>query len=312
MIPAATQLTPTFDPARLQTDLTALTGHAWEQQQVSDYSGLGARTDLDWRVLPLRSLGGDPDRTDPGGPGPEDFAPTRWLARVPYLAEVLAALPGPVNAARLMALGPGATSHLHADPKYALTRGFVRLHIPITTNPSAVLLLDGVTHRWQPGQLWCGQFSRPHQVRNDGDLTRVHLVIDVLVSTGLADLFPADRRPGLQAEALFNRPERPDATPVSADLYLPTAFTDFTRDDVLGTPEEPTPAHFTAEGGRGRLSLLDGRVFALVHLGSGEFRFAGWSEQRTLQIRGGEVVLRTRDGRTVRELSISPKDLRCS
>jgi hypothetical protein len=91
-------------------------------------------------------------------------------------------------------------------------------------------------------------------------------------------------------------------------MCLPAAFTDFTRDDVLDAPDDSVPAHFTAGGGRGRLALSDGRAFALVHLGGGEFRFAGWSEQRTLQIRGGQVVLRTRNGRAVRELSISRKD----
>ncbi|MFF0451184.1 hypothetical protein ACFYT4_33205 [Streptomyces sp. NPDC004609] len=59
-------------------------------------------------------------------------------------------IPAPLNAVRLMALGPGAVSKAHCDPKYRLDRGLVRLHIPIVTDPQAVLVLDGVEQptRW--------------------------------------------------------------------------------------------------------------------------------------------------------------------
>jgi hypothetical protein len=43
------------------------------------------------------------------------------------------------------------------------------------------------------------------------------------------------------------------------------------------------------------------RVFALVPVGRGEFRFAGWSEQRTLQLTDDGVVLRARHGRQLTE-----------
>jgi aspartate beta-hydroxylase len=303
-MPAAVRLLPVFDPGQLQADLAAVSAHHWSRQRISNHDGVGRESDLDWRVLPLRSVGGDGTRTDPGGPGPADYAPTPWLEKTPYLAGVLGTIPGPLNAARLMALGPGTVSHIHSDPKYALTCGFVRLHVPIVTNPGAILVLDGVPHRWQPGELWCGQFARPHQVRNDGDQVRVHLVVDALISTGLAQQFPAAWRPELLASALFTRPCRGGAVPVAVALDLPAAFTDFSRDDVLGEPAEQITARVTAGGGQGRLVCGDGREFALVHLGRGEFRFAGWSQQRTLQLHQDQAVLRIRDGRGVRELSI--------
>ncbi|MFF5265003.1 aspartyl/asparaginyl beta-hydroxylase domain-containing protein [Actinomadura viridis] len=295
MIPAAVQLARSFDPDRLAADLTLVSGHRWRRQQVHDRGRPAERTSLDWRVLPLRSIGGDGDRTDPGGPGLADFAATRWLDCTPYLAEVLAAIPGPVNAARLMALGPGTASHTHSDPKYALARGFARLHVPITTNAGAVLVLDGQEHRWQPGQLWCGQFARPHAVRNDGATARVHLVVDVLLSTGLAELFPAHLRAGLRARALFTRPATGGAARVEAAVQVPEAFTDFSRDDVLADPGQAVRAELVAAGACGHLRAGGGE-FALVHLGGGEFRFAGWSEQRTLHVQVGAVLLRTRDG----------------
>lgn len=44
---------------------------------------------------------------------------------------------------------------------------------------------------------------------------------------------------------------------------------------------------------------LDGRPFcALEHIGDGEFRLRGWSDERTLQVDGtsGTVVMRFREG----------------
>ncbi|MFF5265298.1 aspartyl/asparaginyl beta-hydroxylase domain-containing protein [Actinomadura viridis] len=297
VLPAAVRLTPAFDTERLATDLKKVARHTWQRQQVSGYHGVpGERTELDWRVLPLRSIGGDPARTDPGGPGPADFAPTPWLTCLPYLTQVLDSLPGPVCAARLMALGPGTASHTHSDPKYAVTRGFVRLHLPIVTNPAAVLTLDGVERRWQPGELWCGQFARPHAVRNDGATSRIHLVTDMLISTGLAEMFPDDLRPVLHAQALFTGPDRDGATPADVTVDLPATFTDFAHDHPAAAPAAAAPARITVAGSRGLLTTADGRKFTLAHLGGGEFRFTGWSGQRTLHLGEATLTLRTRTG----------------
>ncbi|WP_344901343.1 aspartyl/asparaginyl beta-hydroxylase domain-containing protein, partial [Actinomadura meridiana] len=204
----AVQLDVVFDAARLAAELDAVTEHTWNRQRTHIQGGqVGLATAIDWRVLPLRSLAGDPHRTDPGGPGPEPFADTRWLARLPYFAELLAAFPAPLNAARLMALGPGAASTPHRDPKYRLDRGMVRLHIPIVTCPEAVLILDGVEHRWSPGTLWYGDFSREHLVSNTSSTTtRVHLVIDALLTSELAAWFPGTWQDLLtRGEVLVNR-----------------------------------------------------------------------------------------------------------
>ncbi|MFE2971549.1 aspartyl/asparaginyl beta-hydroxylase domain-containing protein [Streptomyces sp. NPDC059340] len=148
----AAPLTPAFDADRLAHELAAVTAHEWQRQRTHYAAGrIGPDTPTDWRVLPLRSPGGDPTRTDPGGPGPDHYAATRWLDQMPYLREILDEIPAPLNAVRLLALGPGAASQPHRDPKYALERGMVRLHIPIVTHPGAVLVLDGTEHRWQPG-----------------------------------------------------------------------------------------------------------------------------------------------------------------
>jgi aspartate beta-hydroxylase len=104
----AVQLEPTFDAELLARELAEVTGHRWQPQRIHNHGGgVGAASTIDWRVLPLRSPGGDSDRTDPDGPGPIGFAPTVWLQRLPYLRDILDRIPAPLNAVRLMALGPG-------------------------------------------------------------------------------------------------------------------------------------------------------------------------------------------------------------
>ncbi|WP_168587630.1 aspartyl/asparaginyl beta-hydroxylase domain-containing protein [Saccharopolyspora sp. ASAGF58] len=300
-LPEAVRLVPTVDAGRLLTELAQVTDRVWDKQRIYDASGVGAAADIDWRVLALRSPGGDVDRTDPGGPGPVDFAPTPALERMPYMREILAGIPAPLNAVRLMALGPGASSIEHRDPKYSLQRGLVRLHIPVVTNPNALLILDGVTHQWQPGEFWFGDFSRPHQVQNHGTTTRIHAVIDALVTPELIALLPQPWRDQLVASnVLVNRQSMPaiaDLTPwLPYSIKVPRALTDFTHDTPLELTADVACMRIETAAGLIRLIDGEGRSFALVHLGENEFRFAGWSEQRTIQLRSDSAVLRVRHG----------------
>lgn len=300
----AAQLSPVFDADKLASELAAVTAHTWNPQRIHTYGGqVGQPAAIDWRVLPLRSLGGDPERTDPGGPGPQPFAATRWLDQLPYLAQILDSVPAPLNAVRLMALGPGAVSNPHSDPKYRLDRGIVRLHIPIVTDPGAVLVLDGVEHCWQPGSLWFGDFSREHLVRNTSETTRVHVVIDALLTAELAAWFPDSWQPLLtHGEVLFNRtaPASAPAWPAGLpyEVLLPSGFADF--DAAAPLDGSLIPARIDRGVDDVLVLTIAGRTFALVPVGDAEFRFSGWSEQRTLQPdNGGGLILRVRRGRAL-------------
>jgi aspartate beta-hydroxylase len=299
----AARLSPIFDADRLAAELAEVTGHRWQPQRTrTQGGGIGRAAGIDWRVLPLRNPGGDPDRTDPGGPGPTAFAPTAWMERLPYLRQILDTIPAPLNAVRLMALGPGAASQPHNDPKYRLDRGLVRLHIPLVTHPDAVLVLDGVEHRWQPGSCWYGDFSREHLVRNTGPVVRIHTVVDALLTRELAGWFPADWHTALtEGDVLFNRPTpHPAARPVALPraVELPTGFTDFDHDQPLDGHLRTVRITETHR----HLTLTTGdRDFAMAPAGDGEYRFAGWSEQRTLRLADDGVRLYVRRGRTLSE-----------
>ncbi|MFJ5678680.1 aspartyl/asparaginyl beta-hydroxylase domain-containing protein [Streptomyces sp. NPDC093097] len=308
---AAARLTPTFDGGALAAELDGVRQHAWQRQRI--YGGqIGRASQVDWTCLALRSPGGDGARTDPGGPGPEDFADTPWSARTPRAREVLRSIPAPLRAVRYMALGPGTRSHRHFDMKYGPAWGVARLHVPLTTNPGAVLHLDGEEHRWQPGAFWFGDFSRDHLVANEGTEPRVHLVIDCLVAPELAELFPGAWRDFLLGGgAVLNRPATPlPGTPGEweCSFEVPETFTDWEEPDgAFLDPAVPRRRAAVQEKDGQLLLTYEGAApIRLIHIEDGEFRYAGWSEERTVQLRrgGGGVVLRSRVGSTVRCLAL--------
>lgn len=317
-VPPAAKLALEFDPERLLADLTRLSEHRWNKQRSYAEDGTVTEAEVDWRCLPLRSVGGNPERTDPGGPGLEEFHDTERLAKAPYLAEVLGRIPAELRAARLLALGPGAESWVHNDTKYGPAWGTARLHAPIITTPGAKLFMEGTLHRWQPGSLWFGDFSRMHKVENTDNVRRVHLVVDTLVSAELMELFPADYLELLDDdEVLINR--RPIAL-TSAELDhhrvrfpLPASFTSWEEvDGEFLRPQQQLDATIDVYDSRLVLGAGDKQLFTLIHIG-GEFRFAGWTDERTVQIsRTGDtatVTLRSKCGTTVRELVIQAQPL---
>ena len=90
--PESAPLAPRFDLARLHADLDVLRHEHWGTQRAYGQDGLRPEAGVDWLILPLRSIGGDPARTDPGGAGLDEFADTPWLAKTPYFREIIAAI----------------------------------------------------------------------------------------------------------------------------------------------------------------------------------------------------------------------------
>ncbi|MEU3171406.1 aspartyl/asparaginyl beta-hydroxylase domain-containing protein [Streptomyces sp. NPDC007000] len=288
-LPEAVPLRRAFDPELLQRDLDSLGDRTWgAQQSVVDGGDLTDPAEIDWRCLALRSPAGDPGRTDPGGPGTDGFADTPWLRRTPYMAGVLASLPTSLRCARLMSLAPGVEVPEHRDTPTGFLYGFVQLHVPIRTNPGAVLRIDGKEHRWQPGHLWYGDFSRPHSVVNTGSRPRVHLVVDCVVTPELLDLFPEDflQRVPL-SDVAFSRPEIPlrpfELADFQCTLTVPPCFLRL-DEPVADHGERDLDARVVAKHGRLVLDIGDGPDFGLIHVGGGEFRLQGWIEERGMHL----------------------------
>jgi len=140
-----------------------------------------------WSAIAFVAAGGDPleDRKRAG-----PYLKTAVLRDAPAVEALLDGLPGEKNRVRLMRLAPGGRVFWHVDEQLSLDRRFVRLHVPIRTNPDAHSQISHVDCRWQPGEFWYADFSFPHRVRNAGRTDRVHLVIDLVVEDALRRLFP--------------------------------------------------------------------------------------------------------------------------
>ncbi|WP_093631545.1 aspartyl/asparaginyl beta-hydroxylase domain-containing protein [Streptomyces sp. 3213.3] len=301
----AARLLPELDADRLVSDLMTARNHLWDQQRVYRDGVVVRQAEEDWRCLAVRSPGGDKTRTDPGGPGGEEFADTEWLGHMPYVREILHSIPGPLFAARFMDLGPDTVGYPHCDSKFAPDWGMARLHIPVVTDEKATLVLDGVTHQWQPGEFWFGDFSRMHQIQNLGTEHRVHLVVDVLVTPELAQLFPADWADYFNgADVLYNRPavaetdrEREAAR---CSFEAPAHLLEVEEFGSLTGPQ-PQATFSIVDTGTG-LAIRSPRdhLYPLVALGGHEYRLVGWSEERTVTTRldgpQSEVELTYRKG----------------
>jgi hypothetical protein len=307
---ATARLQRRFDPRQLWSETAKLRDHAWLPERPFDHAGPGMPITAGWDALPLRSQGGDVRRTDPGGPGLDDFADTPLLAELPYLALVLRSLPCELRSARLLSLAPGAQVAEHVDAHHGLEHGQVRLHVPISTNPDALLLIEERPYHWEPGQLWYGDFGRRHAIRNDGETERIHLVIDCLMNPHLLNLFPKPFRASLSpGSVLHNRvprvldPDELSSYRCQFDIPSIVIRSMAAEPDGVGS----TAARIDAHDDGLRLFMNSRPVFELRHLGDDDFRFAGWTEERTVRILRGPdgpeaVIFRMRTGNRARDL----------
>ncbi|MEV7238902.1 aspartyl/asparaginyl beta-hydroxylase domain-containing protein [Streptomyces sp. NPDC051020] len=301
----AFQLNKQYDVQRLQHDLGCVDQAAWMPERPFAPAGEQPITAANWTCVPLRSPHGDENRTDPGGPALDAFAPTRYLAHAPYLQEILDKLPAEVRSARLLSLAPGAAVEVHRDAYTGFAHGQVRLHIPITTNDQAVIEIDGEPHTWQPGTLWLGDFTRPHRLWNNGASARVHLVIDVLTSPQLLDLVPAASAAGLDRSSIIvNRP-RVSLTPEQR-LTAQARFT--IPPQAMGTQtSNDSPVAGSIQWVRNQFvfTVNERPLYGLVPTSPTSFRFEGWTDARTVHVDQDVVRLVSRQGNKVKQLSLA-------
>lgn len=186
-LPDRVRLPLAFDAARMAAEVAGIPDGDWIAHFVRDnYEG-------GWSILPLRCKRGavHPIMMAFSDPGATEFEDTPWLARAPYLAEVLSAFPCPLLSVRLMRLDPGSRIKPHSDHDLDAALGQARLHVPVTSNPDVAFRLNGTQVVMQPGEAWYLRLSDTHSIDNNGQSTRVHLVIDCTVDAALAAMLAA-------------------------------------------------------------------------------------------------------------------------
>lgn len=206
--PLTRQLPVEVDVAAVEREVWALPDEAWLPHfNTRLYRG-------DWSGVALRTVGGAPGALYPDPNASGEWLDTPILADLPAVSAALERIRCPLLSARLLRLGPGASIGAHTDLDLSYDDGEVRLHVPIVTSPDVTFLLDGERIEMAAGECWYLDLNHTHEVRNDGDRPRIHLVVDARVNPWLgsalgfgppAGLDPARARSGLPVSPAADR-----------------------------------------------------------------------------------------------------------
>jgi hypothetical protein len=103
---------------------------------------------------------------------------TLQISKFSYIEEILNSFQCELESVRLLRLSPGNFIYEHCKHDYQYEDGFLRLHIPIQTNPKVSHRINDRLIFMKPGECWYVDVNAPHSVSNNGTTDRIHLVID--------------------------------------------------------------------------------------------------------------------------------------
>lgn len=302
-IPAAVRLPVAYDVDRLVSNLQILREVPTAPQPGPYHKG-------EWTGIALHSMGGK-DSVFPSAPGVERYQATENLKRTPYFKEILDGLECPKEVVRILFLPPGGHIKDHFDFHTSFQFGLLRLHIPIITHPDVAFVIDGQRMNWHAGELWYGDFSKVHSVKNDSQLVRVHMVIDVQINEWLLNLFPRDFVERQRAEGISITREAMPASEVelrrfTCDFRIPGEYMPMF---VIGKPLSAL-----ARGAVAAVRQIDGKLMVLFN-GEPAFRLDRVSDD-TFSISGlppGITLQFQEENHSIRNVVLNmkglPKDL---
>jgi Aspartyl/Asparaginyl beta-hydroxylase len=301
--PVAVRLPLNYDVELLQHDLQALCEVQRAAQPGPYHKG-------EWTGIALHSMGGK-QSVFPSAAGTDHYQETEELQRAPYFKQILHDLKCPKEVVRILFLPPGGHIKDHFDFHTSFQFGLLRLHIPIVTHPDVIFIIDGQRVLWNAGELWYGDFSKVHSVKNDSPIVRVHMVIDVQINDFVLSLFPADFIERRRAEGISITKEPMPASEselrrFACDFRIPGEFMPMF---VIGKPLATL-----AKGASAAVRLIDGQLtvlidnepaFRLERMSDDIFGISGLPPGMTLQLK--------RENQVVREVMLHmkglPKDL---
>lgn len=159
--------------------------------------------DNHWEAISLRGYGSDPTNIlKPGVLKSADVSTQlqdtylRAMLEMQPINNILAKIPAEFERIRIMRLKSGTKISKHTD-KVDKEIGFedgeiVRLHVPIKTNEKVKFFLyEGKTIHGvylQPGKYYYVDVTKAHEVNNEWDQDRLHLVADCYSNQALRDL----------------------------------------------------------------------------------------------------------------------------
>lgn len=277
------RLPMTYDVDLLRRDLEALKSIAQAPQPGPYHAG-------EWTGIALYSMGGK-QTAMPSSAGLEKYKETEALQHAPYFKKLLDELKCPKEVVRILTLPPGGHIKEHYDYHTNFQYGLIRLHIPIFTHPDVEFVIAKERMAWNAGELWYGDFSKVHSVKNNSPITRVHLVMDIQINDFILNLFPADFVERRKAEGISMSRESLEASESDlrrfiCDFQIPGEYLPlFLIGKKLST---------MTKGAKASVRLLDGKLvtyiddeptFALDQISGDTFAVTGLSAGITLQLR---------------------------
>jgi hypothetical protein len=143
-----------------------------------------------WKRLGLIAPDGDPMQAY--ARKGQRHRPTPVLEKhMPYLGSVIERIGFPVRSALLSVQEAGSKVRWHRDRSHSIDLSLVRLHIPVQTDPSAVMTIGHEQCHWPAGQMFYADFSFPHRLYNAWNKDRVHVILDVEADSAVRAAFPS-------------------------------------------------------------------------------------------------------------------------
>lgn len=178
----AHQLPLLFDAAKLQEELNGVLVNWTSHFNTDYYSG-------DWSGIVLRGPIDTSHGLSAGNVASGGFEDKPIYGDLSYTKKAVDALQCPKLSVRFLRLQPNSEIREHKDFDMVFWDGYVRIHIPVFTNPEVEFIVDNARIDMKEGECWFADFSKSHSVVNKGNSARVHLVIDCEVNDWLKDLF---------------------------------------------------------------------------------------------------------------------------
>lgn len=198
-----------FDAERLKEEIAQFSEDEW----ISHTTGFGGNLSI-----PLISLYGEFNDAMHG-----PMKPTPALERCEYVRQIITTFGEVFSRSRLMRLEPGCEVPPHVDINYHWFNR-VRIHIPITTTEDVLFYCGDKYVHMAAGEAWIFNSWAEHTVKNNSDISRVHLVLDTTGSTRFWELvergvwpFKAGRQPASEPIITLYEPNRP--THIRTETY---------------------------------------------------------------------------------------------
>lgn len=170
-----------FNLNGIQRELSALNQEWQEHFNTHYYEG-------SWKILALRSPGGNDKNIIPDLIADADYQDTEFMPYFPSVQALLSTFNCPVMAVRFLNLQAGAIIKAHRDNDLAFEKGEARLHFPIITNAQVSFKIENEHVPLQEGDCWYVNANLMHSVANLGAADRIHLVVDCKVNNWLKQL----------------------------------------------------------------------------------------------------------------------------